>query len=117
MQWSFDLVGLWLKVEICRLNNNFAQYKEAGVSGDHDTYMHYGFDGELKTGALGTRLQLIPYYYNDSNWRDKLTNYNGTAITYDNIGNVVNDGTWWYRGGGGRQLTSGQHGSQVVRYY
>ena len=61
MQWSFDLVGLWLKVEICRLNNNFAQYKEAGVSGDHDTFMHYGFDSGPKTGALETRLQLIPY--------------------------------------------------------
>ena len=69
------------------------------------------------TGALGTRQQLIPYYYNDSNWRDKLTNYNGTAITYDGIGNVVNDGTWYYMWRGGRQLTSAQHGSQVVRYY
>ena len=34
------------------------------------------------TGALGTRLQLIPYYYTNANWEDKPTNYNGTIIAY-----------------------------------
>lgn len=28
-----------------------------------------------------------PYTYGDSTWGDKLTAYNGTAITYDAIGN------------------------------
>ena len=49
----------------------------------------------------------IDYEYDDSNWADKLTSYNGTTITYDNIGNPLNyrDGmtfTWQ----NGRQLAS-----------
>ena len=35
------------------------------------------------TGALGAAVETIPYTYGDSNWKDKLTAYNGTAITYD----------------------------------
>lgn len=27
--------------------------------------------------------------YGDKNWKDKLTSYNGTAITYDAIGNPL----------------------------
>ena len=44
------------------------------------------------TGTLGTALLTIPYTYGDSNWKDKLTNYNGHAITYDAIGDPTNDG-------------------------
>ena len=39
------------------------------------------------TGAVGTALETIPYVYGDSNWKDKLTSYNGQTITYDAIGN------------------------------
>ena len=51
--------------------------------------------------------ETIYYSYGDSNWGDKLTSYNGTTITYDNIGNPLNyrDGmtfTWQ----NGRQLAS-----------
>ena len=38
------------------------------------------------------------------NWKDKLTSYNGTAITYDAIGNPLNDGSWTYEWAVGRQL-------------
>lgn len=50
----------------------------------------------------------IAYYeYNDSNWGEKLTSYNGQAITYDAIGNplsYINGWTFtWQRG---RQLAT-----------
>ena len=48
------------------------------------------------TGTVGTALETIPYAYGDANWKDKLTAYNGTAITYDAIGNPLNDGSWTY---------------------
>ena len=44
------------------------------------------------------------YTYDDSNWKDKMTAYNGTALSYDDIGNPTNDGVWsciWEKG---RQL-------------
>ncbi len=49
-------------------------------------------------------LQTITYTYGDSNWKDKMTAYNGAAITYDVIGNPTNDGTWTYTWEKGRQL-------------
>lgn len=57
------------------------------------------------------------YSYNDSNWKDKLTTYNGTTITYDAIGNPLSyrDGitfTWK----NGRQLNSYNDGTNTVSY-
>ena len=40
------------------------------------------------TGTLGTATNTINYTY-DSVWKDKLTSYNGKAITYDAIGNPL----------------------------
>ena len=56
------------------------------------------------TGALGAAVETIPYTYGDANWKDKLTAYNGTAITYDAIGNPLNDGAWAFTWAAGRQL-------------
>ncbi len=55
-------------------------------------------------GELGTAAQVVPYAYGDANWKDKLTAYNGKAITYDAIGNPLTDGTWTYQWQAGRQL-------------
>ena len=58
----------------------------------------------IPTGALGAAVETIPYTYGDTNWKDKLTAYNGAAITYDAIGNPLNDGAWTYEWQAGRQL-------------
>ena len=34
-------------------------------------------------------MDTVTYGYTDENWSDKLTNYNGTTITYDAIGNPL----------------------------
>ena len=58
------------------------------------------------TGDLGNPTATISYGYGDSNWKDKLTNFNGSNITYDEIGNpLVYNGkvlTWQ----NGRQLAT-----------
>ena len=56
------------------------------------------------TDELGEAVESIPYTYGDANWKDKLTAYNGVPITYDAIGNPLNDGTWTYEWQAGRQL-------------
>ena len=48
----------------------------------------------------------VAYAYNDDTWGDLLTTYDNQGITYDNIGNPVNDGTWTYEWQRGRQLKS-----------
>ena len=46
------------------------------------------------------------YTYGDSEWGDLLTEYNGHQMFYDEIGNLLNDGTWTYSWEHGRQLES-----------
>ena len=57
------------------------------------------------------------YYYNDTNWKDKVTNISGDTITYDQSGNPLSyrDGitfTWQ----NGRQLASLQTADNNVSY-
>ena len=66
---------------------------------------------------LGTVKKTYTYTYEDIHWKDKLTSYNGEAITYDEIGNPLT-----YRDSlsfawkNGRQLASLQNGSSVINY-
>lgn len=50
------------------------------------------------TYKTNTQTNSINYAYGDANWKDKLTAYNGKAITYDQIGNPLtydgNTYTW-----------------------
>ena len=49
-------------------------------------------------------IDTVAYSYTDNNWKDKLTAYGGQAITYDAIGNPLNDGRRRYEWQAGRQL-------------
>ena len=68
------------------------------------------------TGTVGTAVETIPYAYGDANWKDKLTAYNGTAITYDAIGNPLNDGSWTYEWAVGRQLKKMSRDGQSLTF-
>ncbi len=46
------------------------------------------------------------FTYGNAKWKDQLTAVDGTPITYDAIGNPLNDGTWTYTWQNGRQLAS-----------
>ena len=126
-------------------NNNISSVKENGTTvieyyydelnqlyiEDDKTnriYTHYTYDSAgniikiLKRnynsyGVPTTTISEKTYSYGDTNWKDKLTSYNGEAITYDEMGNPLSyrDGitmTWQ----NGRQLASLQKGSTVVNY-
>lgn len=68
------------------------------------------------TGTLGTVQSTINYTYGDSSWRDLLTKYGATSITYDTIGNPTAIGeqelSWK-----GRQLTSWYDGEYITVDY
>ena len=70
------------------------------------------------TGSLSdvTPIDTVTYTYGDSAWGDLLTAYNGTAITYDGIGNPLSDGTWMYTWEHGRELASMTNGSTTWTY-
>jgi len=56
------------------------------------------------TGTPGTPTKTVSYNYGDTNWKDKLTSYDGKAITYDAIGNPLTYDGWTYTWEEGRQL-------------
>ena len=56
------------------------------------------------TGETGTATKTYNYKYADSNWKDKLTEFDGKAITYDAIGNPLTYDGWTYAWEEGRQL-------------
>lgn len=62
----------------------------------------------LTWGSLSgiTSTGTISYGYTDANWKDKLTSYNGQAISYDAIGNPLSWRGYTLAWQNGRQLTS-----------
>uniref|UniRef100_UPI0025C34774 DNRLRE domain-containing protein n=1 Tax=Clostridium sp. UBA4548 TaxID=1946361 RepID=UPI0025C34774 len=58
----------------------------------------------------------INYGYTDTNWKDKLTSYNGKAITYDEIGNPLTYDGYTYTWEMGRQLKSINKTGQTITY-
>ena len=96
---------------------------------DSGLYTVYSYDkaGNI-TNVKEYELDLVKWYplslirertykYTDSSWKDKLTSYNGTNITYDKIGNPLTyrDGmtmTWE----NGRQLSTLKTGENEVSY-
>ena len=86
----------------------------ATIGNDQYNYM-YGANGNLLLAAHNG--QSVSYQYGDVFWGDLLTNYNGTSISYDTIGNPLNwrDGmamTWRH----GRELSSVTKGGKTFAY-
>ena len=68
------------------------------------------------TGELDEATKTYSYGYGDSSWGDLLTTYDGSAITYDTVGNPLDDGTWEYTWEHGRQLSSMTDGTTTWSY-
>ena len=68
------------------------------------------------TGTVGTAAESHTYTYGNAGWKDQLTAFDGTPITYDAIGNPLNEGTWTYTWQHGKQLASNEQdrGNGVV---
>ena len=61
-------------------------------------------------------LQTMRFSYGNANWKDQLTAVDGTPITYDAIGNPLNDGTWTYTWQNGRQLQKMQKSGVTAEF-
>lgn len=58
----------------------------------------------------------VSYVYGDSDWPDLLTAHCGTPITYDEIGNPLDDWTWTYTWQHGRQLVGMENEETSISY-
>ncbi|MEG0307620.1 MAG: hypothetical protein RR636_06740 [Clostridium sp.] len=70
----------------------------------------------LTTSTLGVATKTVNYAYGDSNWKDKLTSYNGKAITYDTIGNPLTYDGYTFGWEGGRSLRSINGNGKNISY-
>ena len=64
----------------------------------------YAYTAGSLTGV--TPVDTITYAYGNSEWGDLLTSFDGHSITYDAMGNPLDDGPWEYTWEHGRQLAS-----------
>ncbi len=102
--YSYDALGQLIRV-------NDPNDPTAGESGTTWVY-EYDRGGNIlsksyhsyTTGTPGVAIDTVAYSYTDNNWKDKLTAYDGQTITYDAIGNPLNDGRRRYEWQAGRQL-------------
>ncbi len=108
--YSYDGLGQLIRENNPYTNKSYVYaYDKGGNITSVTTYAY-------TTGTLGTVTSTVTYTYGDTAWKDKLTSYNGTAITYDSIGNPLS-----YRNGtlawAGRQLKSHTSTSGTTTIY
>ena len=67
------------------------------------------------TGTLGTPISTVCYAYANTDWGDQLTSYNGSTITYDNMGNPTSYRGYTF-GWRGKQLVSASNGTNSLTF-
>ena len=108
--YAYDALGQLIRVNDPHENATWVYSYDRG--GNILSKARYAYT----TGMLGTALETIPYTYGDANWKDKLTAYNGNAITYDSMGNPLTDGTWTYQWQAGRQLKQMSKNGMIIQF-
>ena len=113
-QYRYDAIG-----ELVRENYNwdgisFTMLYNYDEGGNLTSKVKYAYVAE--DGIVSSPSETFNYEYGDTNWKDKLTNYNGNSITYDEIGNPLNDGKWTYKWTQGRQLELITDGTTTISY-
>ena len=114
--YAYDLLG-----QLIRANDPYDT-----TAGSNGTTWVYAYDlgGNIlsktayayTTGTVGAALKTDSFTYGDANWKDKLTAYNGAAISYDAIGNPLSDSTWTYTWAKGRQLQRMSKSGETVSF-
>ncbi len=113
--YTYDALG-----QLIRVND-----RSDTSAGDNGSTWVYEYDrgGNILSKKLypyentsGEPLQTTCFSYGNANWKDQLTAVDGTPITYDAIGNPLNDGTWTYTWQNGRQLQKMQKSGVTAEF-
>ncbi len=108
-RYAYDELNQLIREDNAYLNKSVAYTYDAG--GNLTAKKEYAYT----TGTLGAVTKTTAYTYGDASWKDKLTAYDGKAITYDQIGNPLTYGgntfAWT-----GRQLDSISGNGNTIDY-
>ena len=112
-KYYYDSLNQLIREDNLDLNKTFVYSYDLG--GNLTSTKEYAY--QTGSTVTGTPTTTNSYTYGDSNWKDKLTAYNGNTISYDAIGNP----TSYYNGFNftwqrGRQLASASNGTTSVSY-
>ena len=113
LHYWYDSLNQLVREDNAYLNKTFVYSYDLG--GNITSKEEYAY----QTGSTvsGTPTATATYTYGDSNWKDKLTAFNGNTITYDAIGNPLNyyngfSFTWTQ----GRKLGTASNGTTTVGF-
>ena len=110
LSYEYDSLG-----QLTRENNAYANRTyiyEYDNAGNILAVTEYPYS----TGELSGEISEKTYGYEDDNWKDLLTNFNGKSIIYDEIGNPLEYRDNMKFAWSGRQLTSVKDGSNEISY-
>ena len=96
-RYEYDALGQLTREDNLPLGKSYTYTYD--LNGNRTSKTTYAFT----TGSLGTAQSTVSYAYGDSGWKDLLTSFGNTSVSYDNCGNPTSIGyyslTWK-----GRQL-------------
>ena len=110
--YVYDIHGRLVRNDSADINKTFVY--EYDNNGNILSKKEYAYT----TGNItqSTPLSTVNYTYTDSVWKDKMTSYNGTAITYDNTGNPLSYRDGLAFGWCGRNMSSLTNGTTSASY-
>ena len=86
-RYEYDSANQLIREDNKQLNISYLwEYDESGNISSRGEFNY-------TTGNLEDLIYVMSYDYDDESWGDLLTAYDGDSITYDEIGNPLNDGT------------------------
>ncbi|MBQ8827795.1 MAG: hypothetical protein IJZ90_01470 [Clostridia bacterium] len=115
LSYRYDAQGQLTREDNAYANATYTfTYDGYGNILSKNTYAYTLPDTELPETAVSTNT----YSYENTNWSDQLTKYNGVTITYDEIGNSLsyNSGTTYTFTWQGRQLMRVESGENSYSY-
>jgi len=111
IKYYYDSLGQVVREDNGELNKTLAYTYDQ--SGNILKVSEYAL---ISNATLGAATKAVDYSYGDNNWKDKLTSYNGKAITYDAIGNPLTYDGYTFKWEGGRTLSSITGNSKDISY-